>query len=156
MQRRMVAGELVQRSIVVHLLTSHRNRDSPTGYLAFAISFKDGQPTEPANSTSAAVTVLSNPDNSKCPNGCFRPVGLAWDSKGRLIMSSDRTGEIFVIGKADGSPLDTATLASSTSSSSPSGTKKSGAIALDGRPGLAVLSAVFTAAVLCRLSGWRL
>lgn len=45
----------------------------------------------------AANDILTNPDNSKCPSGCFRPVGLAWDSKGRLWFSSDSSGEIFVM-----------------------------------------------------------
>lgn len=30
-------------------------------------------------------------------------MGLAWDAKGRLYMSSDSTGEIFVVTKEDGS-----------------------------------------------------
>jgi hypothetical protein len=136
-------------------LTLIRNRDSPTGYLVFALSFVNGQPTEPANSTTAAITILSNADNTKCPNGCFRPVGLAWDPKGRLFMSSDRTGEIFVIGKDDGGALDSVTYASSTSSSS-NGTKKSSAPTLDARSGIAVLSAAVTIAALCGLSGWIL
>jgi hypothetical protein len=32
-------------------------------------------------------------------------VGLAWDAKGRLYMSSDSTGEIYVITKTDGSGI---------------------------------------------------
>lgn len=42
---------------------------------------------------------------SKCPDDCFRPVGLAWDSKGRLWFSSDSTGEIYVL-QHDGSSGD--------------------------------------------------
>lgn len=38
-----------------------------------------------------------NSDQSVCPNGCFRPVGLAWDTKGRLFMVSDASNELFVI-----------------------------------------------------------
>lgn len=48
------------------------------------------------------MDVLSTKDLSQCPDNCFRPVGLAWDSKGRLWFSSDSTGEIFVM-KNDGS-----------------------------------------------------
>ena len=43
---------------------------------------------------------MINPDNSKCPEDCFRPVGLALDSKERLFMSSDSTGEIYVLVKS--------------------------------------------------------
>ena len=45
----------------------------------------------------AVTYVVQNPDLSQCPNNCFRPVGLAFDSKGRLFMTSDATGELFVI-----------------------------------------------------------
>lgn len=49
-----------------------------------------------------------NADNSNCPGKCFRPVGLALDSgaqggKNRLFMTSDATGEIFVVTGIDGS-----------------------------------------------------
>lgn len=42
---------------------------------------------------------MSNSEPRKCPENCFRPVGLAWDSSGRLWMSSDTTGEIYVLQK---------------------------------------------------------
>ncbi len=51
---------------------------------------------------------MTNPDMSKCPDKCFRPVGLAWDSAGRLWMSSDTTGEIYVLQKSSGTPTTTA------------------------------------------------
>lgn len=38
-----------------------------------------------------------NPNNGACPNGCFRPCGLAIDGEDRVFMSSDTTGEIFVV-----------------------------------------------------------
>jgi hypothetical protein len=48
--------------------------------------------------------VVSNADVSLCggsSGGCFRPVGLAWDDRGRLWMSSDATGEVFVVLRGD-------------------------------------------------------
>jgi len=81
------------------------NREQPDGYRVFALAFENGGPTEPANSTEAILPVFSNEDNSGCPDGCFRPVGLAWDSKGRLFVSADASGEIYVITKEDGSGL---------------------------------------------------
>lgn len=45
----------------------------------------------------AEKDIITNPDTSKCPDSCFRPVSLAWDSKGRLWFSSDSTGEVFVM-----------------------------------------------------------
>lgn len=69
------------------------------GYRISTIDFKDGQPTAARTSTDAAKDIIWAPDLSKCPSKCFRPVGLAWDSKGRLWFSSDSTGEIFVMQK---------------------------------------------------------
>ncbi|UPK97414.1 hypothetical protein LCI18_008349 [Fusarium solani-melongenae] len=73
------------------------NRDEPVGYKVSSVAFKDGRPTSPSNSTNATTAIISNPDLSNCPSECFRPVGLAWDSEGRLWFSSDSTGEIFVL-----------------------------------------------------------
>ncbi|KAF1843864.1 soluble quino protein glucose dehydrogenase [Cucurbitaria berberidis CBS 394.84] len=78
------------------------NKVSPDGFRISRVSFnpETGQPVEPVTSTTAAQNIMYNADNSKCPNGCFRPVGLAWDTKGRLFMASDNTNEIWVIGGA--------------------------------------------------------
>ncbi|KAL2069968.1 hypothetical protein VTL71DRAFT_14648 [Oculimacula yallundae] len=76
------------------------NRNPPDGFRLSRIAFKDGQPVEPSTSTKAAVNIMQNSNLGSCPNGCFRPTGLAWDSKDRLFMTSDTTGEIFIIGGA--------------------------------------------------------
>lgn len=76
----------------------------------FAISYKDGQPVHPPESTTAAIPIVKNPDQSLCPERCFRPVGLAFDAKGRLFMASDTTGEIFLVGRTDGKTADSVTL----------------------------------------------
>jgi len=103
-------------------LTSHGSwdRDEPDGYMLFALEFANGEPTHPANSTTAVIPIMKNQDNSKCPKGCFRPVSLAWDTKGRLFMSSDSTGEIYVITKSDGSSFND--VSSSTGTTSTTGT----------------------------------
>jgi glucose/arabinose dehydrogenase len=76
------------------------DRSPPDGYRLSKIIFDPatGQPTEPSTSTTAAINVMSNPNNGNCPSRCFRPVGLAFDSKGRLFMSSDSTNEVWIIG----------------------------------------------------------
>lgn len=84
------------------------------GYLVFAIDFENGQPKHLATSKTAAISILSNKNTeSACdlwhPLACFRPTGLAFDSKGSLYMSSDVTGEIYVIGRANGSSVDSLT-----------------------------------------------
>src|SRR5690606_5774211 len=67
------------------------------------VAFANGQPKEANNSQSAAIEIMANPDLSQCQTACFRPVGLAFDTAGHLWMSSDATGEIYVIRKDDGS-----------------------------------------------------
>ncbi|KAF1840796.1 soluble quino protein glucose dehydrogenase [Cucurbitaria berberidis CBS 394.84] len=98
------------------------NRQSPIGYKLSLVSFDgNGSPTSPANSTTAAVDIVSNRDLSQCPRGCFRPVGLAWDSRGRLFMSSDSTGEIYVVTKLDGTGVADVHERPSNGNSNPSG-----------------------------------
>lgn len=82
------------------LLTHDRDRNPPDGYRLSRIAFKDGQPVEPSTSTTAAVNIMQNSNLGSCPNSCFRPTSMAWDSKDRLFMTSDTTGEIFIIGGA--------------------------------------------------------
>lgn len=50
---------------------------------------------------------MYNKDLSTCPDQCFRPVGLAWDSKNRLFMTSDSTGEIYILQQTDATPTST-------------------------------------------------
>ena len=74
------------------------NRSPPDGYRVSRIEYgADGQPKEPSTSNTAAVNIMWNANNANCPSQCFRPVGLAFDSKDRLFMTSDSSGELFVI-----------------------------------------------------------
>ncbi|KAH7310054.1 soluble quino protein glucose/sorbosone dehydrogenase [Rhexocercosporidium sp. MPI-PUGE-AT-0058] len=73
------------------------DRQPPDGYRLSRIAFKNGQPVEPVTSTTAAFNILWNSNNANCPSRCFRPTTLAFDSKDRLFMTSDSTGEIYVI-----------------------------------------------------------
>ncbi|KAK4108869.1 soluble quino protein glucose dehydrogenase [Canariomyces notabilis] len=75
------------------------DRSSPVGYRIASISFNPstGEPVAAADSTDALADVLTNPDLGNCPDGCFRPAGLALDGDGRLWMTSDSTGEIYVL-----------------------------------------------------------
>lgn len=101
------------------------NREEPIGYKLSFVQFDgNGSPVAPANSTTAAIDIVSNPDLSACPGSCFRPVGLAWDTQGRLFMSSDSTGEIFVVTREDGSgvaDVSEAADAANGASASPTG-----------------------------------
>jgi hypothetical protein len=72
---------------------------------------------------------MANADNSKCPDQCFRPVGLALDSKDRVFMSSDATGEIYVLAKIVASATTTSASTTGTGAS-PTATKKSAGVRL--------------------------
>ncbi|KAF2131436.1 soluble quino protein glucose dehydrogenase [Dothidotthia symphoricarpi CBS 119687] len=83
------------------------NRDEPIGYKLSLVQFDgNGSPIASSDSQTAAIDIVANPDMSACPGSCFRPVGLAWDSQGRLFMSSDSTGEIYVVTRDDGSGVN--------------------------------------------------
>ncbi|KAF6218477.1 hypothetical protein HO133_005826 [Letharia lupina] len=73
------------------------DRTQPVGYKVSLINFANGEPVAPAMSTTSYTDILTNADNSKCPNACFRPVGMAFDRQGRLFVSSDDSGEIYVL-----------------------------------------------------------
>lgn len=101
------------------------DRAGPVGYKLSTISFANGQPLAASDSTNATADILSNADLSQCPDGCFRPVGLAWDRQRRLFMSSDATGEVYVLQQAEvtamgTTPTSSASGTAGTSSTSPS------------------------------------
>lgn len=75
------------------------DRTDPSGYKVSVISFANGEPVAPANSNTSYTDVFANADNAACPDNCFRPVGLAFDSQGRMFVSSDASGEIYVVTK---------------------------------------------------------
>ncbi|KAK1775377.1 soluble quino protein glucose dehydrogenase [Copromyces sp. CBS 386.78] len=86
------------------------DKADPVGYRLSAISFDSstGEPTVSAeNSRDALKDIITNQDNSVCPDKCFRPVGMAFDSEERLWMTSDSTGEIYVLLKKEDSPTST-------------------------------------------------
>ncbi|EGX88842.1 Soluble quinoprotein glucose/sorbosone dehydrogenase [Cordyceps militaris CM01] len=73
------------------------NRQPPNGYRLSRVSFADGQPVAKADSDDAEEKLLWNADNAACPGSCFRPTGLWLDDKGRTFMTSDSSGELFVV-----------------------------------------------------------
>ncbi|KAL9121080.1 MAG: hypothetical protein Q9187_002366 [Circinaria calcarea] len=73
------------------------NRANPVGYKVSVIPFENGAPVAAPNNNTATTDIFTNLDNSKCPSNCFRPAGLAFDKQGRLYVSSDASGEIYVV-----------------------------------------------------------
>jgi len=74
-----------------------RDRTVPIGYKLSVIQFQNGEPVAASDSNTAATDIFSNQNATRCPQNCFRPVGIAFDSQGRLFVSSDATGEIYVV-----------------------------------------------------------
>ena len=97
-----------------------RNRDSPVGYKLSLIPFESGEPVAASDNKTSTADVLSNADISRCPRNCFRPVGIAFDQQGRLFMSSDATGEIYVVMRNETSEGNSATTPSDDPSATPS------------------------------------
>ncbi|KAM0327106.1 hypothetical protein ACHAQA_006234 [Verticillium albo-atrum] len=83
------------------------NRENPQGYSLSTVSFADGEPTEPHTSANSLTHIVRMTDLSTCPQNCFRPVGLAWEAAGRLFVTSDSTGEIFILERLSGTPSST-------------------------------------------------
>jgi len=81
----------------------------------FAITFVNGQPIHSADSKTAAIQLLTRKNTETCgkpsvSKACFRPTGITFDSKGRLFMASDATGEIYVVERTDGRSVDSSTV----------------------------------------------
>ncbi|KAG9552117.1 soluble quino protein glucose dehydrogenase, partial [Aureobasidium melanogenum] len=96
------------------------NSPNPVGYKLSVVNFTDsGEPVDALTSKTAAVDIFGNANNSVCPNDCFRPVAMALDSRGRIFLSSDATGEIYLVTR-DESAAGTPTTSASSSTSSPS------------------------------------
>ncbi|KAK0103003.1 hypothetical protein ONS95_000813 [Cadophora gregata] len=86
------------------------DRTLPAGYKVVSLDFSNGSPVAESTSMTAAQDIFANPDTTACPGSCFRPVGLALDGKGRLFVSSDSSGELYVLAKTgEGSDSPTAT-----------------------------------------------
>ncbi|CAK7211159.1 hypothetical protein SCUCBS95973_001038 [Sporothrix curviconia] len=82
-------------------ISFHGSWDRPAnaGYKVSQVAFCQGQPMASSNSTVAAENIMWNADLSVCPGKCFRPLGLAMDSKGRIFVASDNTGEVYLLQK---------------------------------------------------------
>ncbi|KAK7453287.1 hypothetical protein VKT23_011962 [Stygiomarasmius scandens] len=70
------------------------DRDPPTGYGVVQVPF----PLTGTPSSGLGYDFLVQATNlNTCPGTCIRPVGLAFGIDGKLYVSSDSSGEIFVI-----------------------------------------------------------
>lgn len=83
--------------VVANYFVNFRNRNPGDGYRLSKVDFANGQPVSASDDPDAEERLMWNTDNSKCPSGCFRPAGLTFDKDGRLFMTSDSTGELYVV-----------------------------------------------------------
>lgn len=64
-------------------------------------------PVANSSSREGYVEIMKNEDESRCPDECFRPVGLEWSSGGeQMFMAADASGEIYVVYRSDGSSVN--------------------------------------------------
>lgn len=98
------------------LIIATRDRSNPVGYKLSVIPFSGGEPVAAPNNNTATTDILTNANNSVCPKQCLRPVGIAFDKRGRLFLSSDSTGEIYVVVKDQGSSTTTTATGTTTTS----------------------------------------
>ncbi len=97
------------------------------------IPFTDGEPVASPSTSTAALDIMTNADTSRCPDDCFRPAGLAVDGQGRVFMTSDSTGEIYVIvrtGASTGTSGDSASSPTATSRPSVGGRSWDGGLSV--------------------------
>ena len=106
------------------------NRDPPVGYKLTVVDFQEnGQPVEPLTSKTAAMDVLWNEDLSQCPENCFRPVGMAIDEQGRIFLSSDASGEVYLVSRTSDSGNNSSDSGSNSSDSGNDSSSSSSAAA---------------------------
>jgi glucose/arabinose dehydrogenase len=102
------------------------NSPNPVGYKLSLVNFTDaGEPVDQRTSKTAAVDIFGNEDNSVCPGDCFRPVAMALDSQGRIFLSSDASGEIYLVTRDDAAAGTSTSSSSGSASSSPSASTSS-------------------------------
>lgn len=75
-----------------------------TGYGVGVVNFNSaGQPVATVHNSNALKYIAQSQNYKQCNKQiCWAPAGLAWDSAGRLYVSSDVSGEIYVILRSDG------------------------------------------------------
>ena len=123
------------------------DRSDPSGYKMSVIAFEDGEPVAKADNNTSYMDIFANQDNSNCPNNCFRPVGIAFDKQGRLFMSSDASGEIYVIAK-EGTGSGSSN-GGSTSSPSGSSTNTNGKTSQGNKHHVSLLGVAALLALVC-------
>ncbi|KAI0348128.1 hypothetical protein BDW22DRAFT_1350278 [Trametopsis cervina] len=77
------------------------NRVPPTGYGVVRVPFANSRPIASRFSNSGYSFLVQATNLNTCPGTCIRPVGLVFSSDGRLFVTSDSSGELFVVSSAE-------------------------------------------------------
>ncbi len=90
------------------------------GYRLTTLAFDSasGTPVAASDSQTALSDIMTNPDETSAP-GLFPPVGLAIDSNRPPVMTSDVTGEIYILQKSTATPTASASGTIVTATGSP-------------------------------------
>jgi glucose/arabinose dehydrogenase len=126
------------------------NSPDPVGYKLSLVNFTSaGEPVDQRTSKTAAVDIFGNANDSVCPGDCFRPVAMAIDSQGRIFLSSDSTGEIYLVSRdSTASGTATSSESGSTSSSPSASTSSTSASTISGCNFLLLIIACFLSLIL--------
>lgn len=126
------------------------NSPDPVGYKLSLVNFTNaGEPVDQRTSKTAAIDIFGNANDSVCPGDCFRPVAMAIDSQGRIFLSSDSTGEIYLVSRdSSASGTSTSSEGGSTSSSPSASTTSTSASTTSGCNFLLLIIACFLSLIL--------
>ena len=120
------------------------NSPDPVGYKLSLVDFTDaGEPVDQATSKTAATDIFGNEDDSICPGDCLRPVAMALDNQGRIFLSSDSTGEIYLVTRDSAATGTPAGSNNGSTSSSPSASTTSTSASTKDVPSLQLLITMF-------------
>ena len=136
--------------IIISIVSFHGSwdRQPPTGYKVVAApgsvaSSGAWSPTAPLTSRTGFTDLLWNSDTTRCPTSCFRPVGLVFAAAGSLYVSSDASGEIFLVRSLSPgtttTPTTQPTSSTSRTSTTPSPTSTAGLVPRYGQCNLFIL-----------------
>ncbi|KAB5588903.1 hypothetical protein CTheo_7658 [Ceratobasidium theobromae] len=76
------------------------NRAPPTGYKVVRIPWAKNRPRAHPSSVNGYETVVGASNTTQCPTSCIRPVAVLFDKLGRMFVTSDDSGEVFVVQKS--------------------------------------------------------
>ncbi|KAI0685086.1 hypothetical protein BC835DRAFT_1291082 [Cytidiella melzeri] len=78
------------------------DRTPPTGYGLVRIPFTNSHPAADRFSKAGYSFLVQASNLETCPGTCIRPVGLVFSQEGKMFVTSDSSGELFVVSSEGG------------------------------------------------------